>query len=144
MDYNQPYGKPPEVTWGDTPYINGNPSTGTPGSIPPASSIEYPQRELVNFFKDNNLTPSNSDLHQLSKGVQSGFMHYGVDAGTKNNLQVMMQPAPDAYYDGMFVFVVVAVTNDGDPNGQLGDITVPSLENEGFDSGVGYLELTGY
>jgi hypothetical protein len=114
MQYNQPYGKPPEVTWGDTPYINGNPSTGTQGSIPPAASIEYPQRELVNFSRDTGLlTPSNSDLHQLSKGVMTGMMHYGVDAGVVNALQVNMQPAPDEYYDGMFVFVVVANTNSG-------------------------------
>ena len=50
MLYNQPYGKPPEVTWGDTPYINGNPSTGTPGSIPPAASIEYPHNESCAWF----------------------------------------------------------------------------------------------
>jgi hypothetical protein len=113
MQYNQPYGKPPEVTWGDQPYVNGNPSTGIQGSIPPAASIEYPQRELVNLMKDTTLiTPNNSDLHQLSKSIMTGMMHYGVDSGTKNALQINMQPAPDQYYDGMFVFVVPAITND--------------------------------
>src|SRR6516165_2558910 len=113
MDYNQPYGKPPEVVWGDTPYVNGNPSTGIQGSIPPAASIEYPQRELVNLFRNTGLiTPSNTDLNQLSKAIQTGMMHYGVDTGTKNNLQVNLQPAPDEYYDGMFIFVVPAIAND--------------------------------
>ena len=113
MQYNQPYGKPPEVTWGDTPYVNGNPSTGIQGSIPPAASIEYPQREIVNLMRNTGLiTPSNTDLNQLSKAIQTGMMHYGVDTGTKNNLQVNLQPAPDEYYDGMFIFVVPAIAND--------------------------------
>ena len=47
MKYNQPYGVADE----DAPYINGNPSTGTMGSIPPAASIEYPQREIVNMIE---------------------------------------------------------------------------------------------
>jgi hypothetical protein len=131
MDYNQPYGKPPEVVYGDTPYINGNPSTGTPGSIPPAASIEYPQRELVNFFKDNSLTPTNTDLHQLSKGVQAGFMHYAIDAGTKNNLQCVMQPAPDKYYDGMFVFVIPAITNDGPSTVNFNGLGVKNIVRRG-------------
>ena len=48
MQYNPPYG----VSDPNAPYINGNPSTGTMGSIPPAASIEYPQREIVNFISD--------------------------------------------------------------------------------------------
>jgi hypothetical protein len=114
MQYNQPYGKPPEVTWGDTPYVSGNPSTGIQGSIPPAASIEYPQREIVNLMRNTGLiTPSNSDLNQLSKSIMTGMMHYGVDAGVKNALAVNLQPAPDEYYDGMYVFVIPAFTNDG-------------------------------
>jgi 6-phosphogluconolactonase (cycloisomerase 2 family) len=34
----------------------------------------------------------------------------------------------------------VAVTNDGTPDGVLADVTAASLQTEGFDSGVGYLE----
>ena len=62
MQYNQPYG----VSDPNAPYINGNPSTGTMGSIPPAASIEYPQREIVNLITDAEMTPTNSDLHQLA------------------------------------------------------------------------------
>jgi hypothetical protein len=43
----------------------------------------------------------------------TGMMHHGVDAGVKNALQVNLTPAPDMYYDGMFIFVIPAFTNDG-------------------------------
>ena len=61
MKYKQPYG----VSDPNAAYINGNPSTGTMGSIPPAASIENPQREIVNFINDSGLTPTDADLHQL-------------------------------------------------------------------------------
>lgn len=77
MQYNQPYGiSDPEAI-----YVNGNPSTGTMGSIPPASSVEYDQREIVAVIKyafDRGLidfngipcaSPSNSDLTQLLKAI---------------------------------------------------------------------------
>jgi hypothetical protein len=47
MQYNAPYG----VSDPNGAYINGNPSTGTMGSIPPAMSIEHPQREIVNVIQ---------------------------------------------------------------------------------------------
>lgn len=47
MLYNQPYG----ISDPNASYINGNPSTGTMGSIPPALSIEHPQREIVKVIQ---------------------------------------------------------------------------------------------
>ena len=47
MLYNQPFG----ITDPNAPYINGNPNTGTMGSIPPALSIEHPQREIVKVIQ---------------------------------------------------------------------------------------------
>jgi hypothetical protein len=113
MKYQQPYGMPPEVTWGDTPYINGNPSTGTAGSIPPAASIEYPQREIVNLIKSGPLAPSDSDLQQLARTLQSGAIWCGNDAGTSNAYQVTLTPPPLAYYPGMCVLVKIAHDNTG-------------------------------
>jgi hypothetical protein len=113
MLYNQPYGRPPEVTWGDTPYINGNPATGSPGSIPPAASIEYPQRELVNLIKASTLIPSNADLQQVARALQSGAIWYGVDAGTANAYQATLSPPPLAYYAGMVVVLKIANKNTG-------------------------------
>jgi hypothetical protein len=77
MKYNAPYG----VSDPNAPYQNGNPSTGTMGSIPPAWSIEHDQREIVNVIQyaaDHGLidfnnaicqNPSELDLQQLLKAI---------------------------------------------------------------------------
>jgi hypothetical protein len=109
MQYNPPYG----VSDPDAPYINGNPSTGTMGSIPPAASIEYPQREIVNFINSSDLAPDNGDLTQLAKGVQSGTVSYGVDTGSANVLSAQLSPVPDQYAPGMMVRILVAQDNTG-------------------------------
>lgn len=113
MQYNQPYGMPPEQTWGDTPYINGNPATGTQGSIPPAASIEYPQREIVNVIQDTGRAPSNSDLHQLGRSIQTGLLNYAQDTGTANAYACNLSPAPTAYTAGLYVCLKVSNTNTG-------------------------------
>lgn len=81
MKYNVPYGLPDETTLYGTPYINGNPTTGTMGSIPPAASIEYDQREIVAVIQwaaDHGYhdmagalcaNPTNADLQQLLKAI---------------------------------------------------------------------------
>lgn len=109
MKYNQPYG----VSDPQAPYINGNPSTGTMGSIPPAASIEYPQREIVNLINDVGLTPSNSDLNQLAKAIQSGQLFYGLDTGSANHMVTSLVPLPDALRRGMFVLIHAAANNTG-------------------------------
>jgi hypothetical protein len=113
MLYNQPFDKPPEVTYGDTPYVNGNPATGQPGSIPSAASIEYPQREIVNLIRSSPLAPSNSDLQQLARALQSGAIWFGIDQGTANAYQVTLNPPPLALYPGMSVLVKIGNTNTG-------------------------------
>jgi hypothetical protein len=110
VKYNQPYG----VSDPNAPYVNGNPSTGTMGSIPPAASIEYPQREIVNLIADAGLAaPDNADLHQLAKSVQSMLLISDDDAGTANAYQVTMTPAPTAYFKYMTVVCVISNTNTG-------------------------------
>jgi hypothetical protein len=97
--YNQPYG----VSDPNAPYINGNPSTGTMGSIPPAASIEYPQREIVNLITDAKFTPTNADLRQIGKAVQSGQLNYAPNTGVPGAAIAAIAPVPDAYYPGMVV-----------------------------------------
>ena len=46
-------------------YIDGDPSTGTEGSVPPADAIEHPQREIVEVLTQLGLTPDKTDLTQL-------------------------------------------------------------------------------
>jgi hypothetical protein len=103
MQYNQPYG----ISDPNAPYINGNPSTGTAGSIPPAASIEYPQREIANFISDAGISPSNSDLHQLAKSVQTGHVIYGHDGGAINIISISPTPAVLGLVAGMYFFVKI-------------------------------------
>lgn len=110
MKYHQPYG----VSDPNAPYVNGNPSTGTMGSIPPAQSVEYPQREIVNFIADNALAPpDDADLHQLSKGIQSGLVNFAVDTGVVNQMSVVLTPALTGYYRGLRIYIMAAVNNTG-------------------------------
>lgn len=101
MKYNAPYGAP----GANDPYINGNPATGTMGSIPPAASIEFPQREIVALITDSGLTPDNADLSQLAKAVQSQRVNYNPDTGTADALAVTLSPVPIAYSPGFTVTV---------------------------------------
>jgi hypothetical protein len=109
MKYQQPYG----VSDPDAPYINGNPATGTMGSIPPAASIEHPQREIANLIAHAGLTPIDTDLHQLAKSVQSGKVIYGIDSGPVNNLAIGLDPPLLFYVGGMMIWVMVNLSNTG-------------------------------
>jgi hypothetical protein len=109
MKYQAPYG----VSDPNAAYINGNPSTGTMGSIPPAGSIEFPQREVVNFISDSSLTPTDADLHQLSRAAQWGKVNYVQDAGTANFIAVTPTPAIASYLPGMHFRIKVANANTG-------------------------------
>jgi len=100
MKYQQPFG-----TAADSPYINGNPATGTQGSIPPAESIEHPQREIVDLITKEGLAPSSLDLGQLAKGVQLGKINYAIDTGSSNALEVSLVPILGAYQAGLPVKV---------------------------------------
>ncbi|MEH2565312.1 hypothetical protein [Bradyrhizobium sp. AZCC 2289] len=113
MQYNQPYG----VSDPNAAYINGNPATGTMGSIPPAASIEFPQREIVNLISDANLlAPDNADLRQLGKSIQSQKLWSVDDAGTANQYSVTLSPAPGAYYRYLMVVAWVTAPNTGPSN----------------------------
>jgi hypothetical protein len=109
LRYNQPFG----ISDTDAPYINGNPETGTMGSIPPAASIEHPQREIVNFISSSALAPNSGDLRQLAKGIQTGRVIFGVDTGVPNILSMTITPAPDALSDGMCIRARINNVNTG-------------------------------
>jgi hypothetical protein len=69
--YNQPFGTP-EPPLGSYPrYINGNPTTGTEGSIPPARSIDEDQIEIVNVIVNAGLTPNHEELDQLWQALMA-------------------------------------------------------------------------
>jgi hypothetical protein len=82
MQYNQPADQPSNP---NAPYVDGNPAAGIQGSIVPAHSIEYDQREIVEVivkayqrgYRDFTGTlcaaPTNADLEQLRKALE-GFI----------------------------------------------------------------------
>ncbi len=67
MKYTSPLGGQP----GD-PYVDGNPATGTDGSVVPARAIEAPQREITAVITASGQVPSDDDMGQLAKAIQSG------------------------------------------------------------------------
>jgi hypothetical protein len=82
MLYNQPLDQPSNP---NAPYIDGNPKAGIQGSIVPAASIEFDQREVVEVITRANARgysdfsgtpcapPGNQDMQQLRKAIE-GFI----------------------------------------------------------------------
>jgi hypothetical protein len=80
--YNQPLDQPSNP---NAPYTDGDPQAGIQGSIVPAASIEFDQREIVEVITRANVRgysdfsgtpcaiPANSDLLQLRKAIE-GFI----------------------------------------------------------------------
>lgn len=94
-------------------YINGDPSIGRAGSIPPAQSIEYPMREIVAAIHYAGMSPSDFDLTQAVKAVRGGKLNYMVDTGPVNQMSVTPLLPLDAYTEGLPVRVKVGITNTG-------------------------------
>ena len=126
MKYVQPYGVADE----EASYINGDPSIGRMGSIPPANAFEHPMREIVRVITANKMDPDPADLTQLMKGVRSQRTNYVEDTGLVNNLLVALDPPITAYTIGLPIRVKVAVSNTGaatiDAGGGRVNITKPS------------------
>jgi hypothetical protein len=141
MDYQQPFG-----TAAGTAYTNGNPATGTRGSIPPAAAFEYPQREIVNHITKAGYTASNGDLFQLTRSGRSQRLNYvGNFGGTANALTATLDPAPANAADlvGMPIRGIIAAPNTGavtfSPNGLTGPVRWPdgtALVGREFKTGM--------
>jgi hypothetical protein len=58
-------------------YVNGNPATGEPGSIPPFEAVEHVMRELVHLIVWSGQTPSHTDLEQVRKALK-GYVEAAV------------------------------------------------------------------
>jgi hypothetical protein len=109
MRYQQPYG----ITDTNAPYINGDPSIGRAGSIPPAAAFEYPMRELIAMIQQSGFVPTDSDLAQLLKATRSQYVNYTVDVGVANSLGGTFTPPLDSYTLGMPFRVRVSKVNTG-------------------------------
>jgi hypothetical protein len=136
LKYEQPWG----VSDPNAAYINGNPSTGTMGSIPPAASIENPQREIVNFITDCSIVPTDADLHQLAKSVQSGVVNYAADTGPQNLIFVSLTPAVAALHVGLRIIVKMANANSGPVQVSVNGLAAVSLVHRDLTA-LGAFEL---
>jgi hypothetical protein len=113
------------------------------GSIPPAASIEHPQREIVQFIADNGIGPNAADLRQLSKGVQSGQVNFVQDGGTPNFIAVTPNPPLTYYGLGMYFRIKVMNNNTGPTQINLSNLGwYPVVHADGTPMGAGEL-LTG-
>lgn len=79
MDYSQPYGTPPSPivmppgTRNYGRFVNGNPVTGTEGSIPPATAFDESQIEIIEVIQRAGLVPTHGDLTQLWQALMALF-----------------------------------------------------------------------
>jgi hypothetical protein len=139
MKYVQPYG----ITDPNASYINGDPSQGRMGSIPPAAAFENPMRELVNVITFNSIAPDDADLAQVAEGVRSQRSNYVEDTGSVNNLSVTLNPPLGSYSIGLPLRVKVANTNTGVATINAGAGTVPIKKPTGAAVAAGDLPAGG-
>lgn len=96
---------------------DGNPSVGTPATVPGAAWFNQVGEELRAVIAAAGLTPSASNLGQLNEAIQrqidaqSG--NYMLDTGAANAYVVAMSPAITAYTDGITVRVRAVNANTG-------------------------------
>lgn len=139
MKYEQPFG----ITDPNASYINGNPSTGVQGSIPPAAAFEFPMREIVAMITNSGFTPSDNDLAQLSRALRQGN-NFGLAAtvgGNANVLTLTNAALPlDTYRNGLTLRVQIPSANTGPVTinvDNLGAINI--LRNNGAQLSAGDL-----
>lgn len=134
MKYVPPYGRESE---GDSAtYVNGDPSIGRQGSIPPANAFEHPMREIVHVIEKNVMVPDSTDLYQLIKAVRSQRANYAEDTGSANNLSVALDPPLSAYTLGLMIRVRVKTSNTGASRINAGAGLVPIRKMNGADTAV--------
>jgi hypothetical protein len=132
MEYVPPYGRETE---GDTAsYVNGDPSIGRQGSIPPANAFEHPMREIVHVIEKNQIVPDANDLYQLLKATRSQRANYVQDTGSANNLSVALDPPLAAYTLGLVLHVRIGTTNTGASRINAGAGVVPIRKMSGADT----------
>lgn len=139
MKYVQPYG----IADVDAPYINGNPSTGVQGSIPPAAAFEHPMREIVHTIEKNLVTPDTADLYQLLKATRSQRVNFAQDTGSANALSVAFDPPLTSYTLGLPIRVRVLVTNTGAATINAGAGVVNIRRPDGAANAAGDLPAGG-
>lgn len=102
-------------------YVNGNPATGSPGSIPPMESVDHPQRELEELITSAALAPSATVLYQVaeataryaSKGVGGTATKQGTNVNAHTLTKFGSARPPKEYFDGQLLIYDAPATNTG-------------------------------
>lgn len=123
MQYHPPYG----VSDPNAGYVNGDPSQGLAGSIPPAEAIEYPQREIVNLIMKGGYNPSDTDLFQMTRGVRRAAYAFATDTGSQNALSIAVDPPITAYEQGTELRVLCAYDNTGPSTIRVNGLSVQQI-----------------
>lgn len=140
MKYVPPYG----VTDPNASYINGDPSIGRQGSIPPAAAFEEPMREIVSVISNSKIAPSDTDLTQMAQGVRSQAMNYVEDSGATNAILGALVPALQSYSIGLPLRCKVLHTNTtAGVTADFGAGPRNVKKMSGADPGVGALSAGG-
>lgn len=139
MKYEAPYG----VSDPNAGYINGDPSIGRQGSIPPAAAIEYPQREIVEVISANGYIPTDADLTQLTQATRSQRVNFVKDTGSVNTMSVALDPPLQSYTLGLPLRVLVYATNTGGSSLDAGCGRAPVRRPDGSNTQPGDLPAAG-
>ena len=127
MKYQPPYG-PPGTIGSDDSYINGDPSIGRKGSVPPASAFEFPQREIVNLIGNSKQVPTDEDLNQMTRAVRDGKLIYCLDSGPLNTVEIAnLLPPITNYAQGLTLHVLVGHTVTGPTTITIGNLNPTSI-----------------
>lgn len=90
---------------------NGNPSTATATTVPGDFWYYKIGEELRAIISNAGITPSDSDLAQAAKAIQSGKMMSVNAGGTVNALTASLAPVLAAYIDGQPLYIKAAGAN---------------------------------
>lgn len=129
MKFVPPYGR--EAEGDSAQYVNGDPSIGRQGSIPPANAFEHPMREIVAVISKSVMTPTDTDLIQMTKAVRSQRLNYCEDTGSANMLSAAFDPPLSDYTLGFIIRVHVRNTNNGPCTIDAGAGRVPVIRPNG-------------
>ena len=90
---------------------NGNPATGTPATQPGAHWFHKIGEELRAVVTGAGITPTDDDLLQVSKAIQSGGLWSGVSGGTADVITATFTPGIVALTNGMSLNVRASFVN---------------------------------
>ena len=128
MKYEPPFG-PPGAIPADASYVNGDPSIGRKGSVPPAAAFEYPQREIVNLITNSQQMPTDEDLNQMTRAVRDGKLIYCLDSGPLNTIEIAsLVPAITNYTQGLTLHVLMGHTVTGPTTISIGNLNPTSVK----------------